>query len=168
VDTEVITPQLPGLNVVERRGYGTGKRRRVVSLPGVNLGRMLVVHNNSLRNVVRGIAERVLYRKDNGGVYREPPRALPGAFERLRGFRNSLLRCLPSTTHIALEDYPSLLVGRKRVVAQRAVESLLKRPVEREDAKLNVFVNVKKSIKPGRAIPHRGLFHRVILGIVYP
>jgi hypothetical protein len=86
----------------------------------------------------------VLFRRDDEGVYRELPRAKPGAFERLRGFRCSLLRCLPPTTHVALEEYPSLLVGRKRIVAQRAVDSLLVRPVEKQDAKLSIFVKCEK------------------------
>lgn len=138
------TPLLPGLSVKLRVGYGYRKNRRVVVLPGVNVNRDLVVHNNSLKNVVRSIAERVLYCKDDQGVYQETPKPIVGAFDRLRSFRSSLLRQLPPTTHIALDEYPSLLVGRKRLVAQKAVDSLRREPLTVKDSHLSFFVKCEK------------------------
>lgn len=144
VDTEVKTPPLPGLNIRLRMGRRDTIRKYVV-LPGVNPMRKIVVHNNSLQNLSRAAAERVLYRKGKDGVYRKTPRPLDGVFNaRLGAFRSALLKSLPSTTPVALEEFPGMYKGRKQVIYTQAVESLLLDPVTEADAEIRIFVKSEK------------------------
>lgn len=119
--------------------------RRYIQLSGLNVGRRVVVHNKSLVNLARGIAERVLYIRDKQGAYRRPPRPLDGIFNaRLGEFRRQLFRCLPPTAPIPLEEIPLMYKGRKQRVYQDAVDSLLRSPVCKDDAKVRAFVKCEK------------------------
>jgi hypothetical protein len=144
MDTQVQVPELPGLDVRKWVGKRDGLRR-FITIAGLNPGRRISVHNNTLKNLVRGVAERVLYRRGNDGVFRVAPRPLDGVFNaRLRGFRAELLRRLPSTTPIALEEIPGMYRGRKQVLYQQAVDSLSLDPLSRKDAEVRVFAKYEK------------------------
>lgn len=144
MDTQVEVPVLPGLDVKKWVGIRDGTRR-FITIAGLNPGRRISVHNNTLKNLVRGIAERVLYRRGKDGVFRVTPKPLNGVFNaRLREFRAKLLRRLPSTTPIALEEIPGMYRGRKQALYQQAVDSLSLQPLCNKDAEVRVFVKYEK------------------------
>lgn len=171
--TKVVTPKLPGLDV--KRWVGIGRRvstRRYVCIQGINPGRRIEVHNNSLENLVQGIAERVLYRKNNEGVYRPAPKPHPRVFDvRLGLFRRKMLRSLSSASPIALADVPGTYVGRKRELYQKAVDSLSVNPLGKKDAHIQAFVKAEKAditekgedVAP-RIIQPRSLRFNAVLG----
>jgi len=155
VDTKADMPEnIPGLVSVSKPGR-TPAQRRVYRLYGTGTGLCYGVHNNSLVNLRRGIAERVLYIRQPDGSYRRPPQTSVGVFHsRLEEMKCRLRRHLPSTTPIAREDFPLLYKGRKKVVYQEAVGSLRSRCVERRDAGLKTFTKAEKinfSSKPDGA-----------------
>lgn len=139
------TPTLPGLNV--RRNM-VGKKDGVkvyISLSHINPGRNIIAHNHTLKNLTRAIAERVLYRVGDDGVYRRAPQPLPDVLSsRLKEFRSALLRNLPPATPVALEEIPGMYVGRKKLIYQRAVDSLQHEPLTARDAWVDVFTKFEK------------------------
>lgn len=142
MDTAITYPGgVPGITI---SGSGDGVRARVVrTLLGYGSGAKYGVHNSSPCNLVRGIAERVLYLAE-GGELRPPPRPASGVFDRLRSIRNRLLRSLRPTPVVAVEDYPQLYNGRKKKIYERAVESLLSKEIRRADSYVSTFVKAEK------------------------
>lgn len=143
VESVCDTPNLPGLTVVKKPGRPYD--RKVYKLFGVGTSLVYGVHNNSLRNLRRGVAERVLFIKGDDGQYSRPVRPAVGVFqERLAVCKRRLLRFLPSTTPIPMEEFPWLYLGRRRAVYEDAVVSLRSRPVERRDSFLDTFTKAEK------------------------
>jgi len=84
VDTKIIYPDgVPGITVVE--GCNQGKARNVRILDGYGSGVHYGVHNNSVINLMRGVAERVLYVSEDGKLQPcRKPKA--NVFSRITGF----------------------------------------------------------------------------------
>lgn len=102
----------------------------------------LGVHNHNLTNVLRGLRERVFAVETSNGLAK-PPTPAEGAFKRLAGFRQRLLRCITCRPW----SYDELILsytGAKRIRMQEAVESLARRGVQRTDAHLRTFVKAEK------------------------
>lgn len=107
---------------------------------GVNYG----VHANNLQNLVRGITERVLYVIRDGRLSKVP-QPLENVFaNRLGKLRGRLLRRMPPTPVVEIQDYPELYHGRKRAVYQRAADSLLTRGVSKADSFVSTFLKAEK------------------------
>lgn len=144
MDTGVSTPVLPGL-VVRQIPRRRPTVRRAYYLNGTGGALRYIVHNNSLINVQRGIAERVLYIKSNDGTYAPPVRPAAGVFqERLMEFQRNLRRHLSPTTPILRDEFPLLYRGRRQKVYEDAAVGLRLRPVERRDSYLKAFVKAEK------------------------
>jgi hypothetical protein len=67
-----------------------------------------------------------------------------GAFKRLIPLRNRILAHTPSTTRIERENFPLYYAGRKRLVYQRAVDSLCAEPISPRDAEVQTFIKAEK------------------------
>lgn len=113
-------------------------------LTGYGSGAQYGVHNSSMGNLMRGVAERVLYIRSDDGVLTPTRKPDSVGFKRLASVRSQLLRHLRPTTVVAREDYPLLYSGRKQIVYQKAYESLLRKPVTRKDAYLSTFIKAEK------------------------
>jgi len=123
---------------------GVGKTRCVRMLTGYGSGVQYGVHNTSMVNLIRGVAERVLYIRSDDGVL-TPTRQPDGVgFKRLASVRSQLVRHLRPTTIVPREDYSSLYNGRKQIVYHKAYESLLRKAVHRKDAYLSTFIKAEK------------------------
>jgi hypothetical protein len=120
-----------------------GKEREVHVLSGFGTGAHYGVHNSNVDNLVRGIAERVLYVSTDKGLQpcRKP---LNKPFTRLHAVKRQLLRVLRPTTVVTPEEYPQLYDGRKRGVYQRAYESLMTKGLTHKDAYVSTFVKAEK------------------------
>lgn len=142
MDTSILYPGgVPGITI---SGANDGVRSRFVrTLLGYGSGAMYGVHNSSPANLIRGIAERVLFLAD-GGQLRATPKPQLGAFERLRSVKNRLLEKLSTTPVVEAVDYPSLYHGRKREIYQKAYESLSVKPIRIQDSYVSTFVKAEK------------------------
>lgn len=117
--------------------------RTVRYLSGFGSGVRFGVHCSNLKNLARGIVERVFYVRRGEGLARAPqPRA--GVFSRLFSVRKRLLSVVRSTPVVARDEYPQLYTGRKRGIYERALESLMVRAVHFRDAWVNTFVKAEK------------------------
>lgn len=129
---------------MKTKRFVDGVPQRVVRIfAGIGAGVRYGVHNNSLNNLVRGVVERVLYRRGPNGLSK-PQAPLPGVFRRLAGVKAKLLRQLSSTPIVSLEEYPKLYTGRKQKIYESAVTNLLARGLLRDDANVKAFVKAEK------------------------
>lgn len=122
-------------------------------LTGLGAGTSYGVHSANLKNLVRGITERVLYVVKGTGLGKAP-RPVDGVFDRLGCVRAKIVACLLPTTTVPRRDYPGLYSGRKRVIYEEAVASLCRKAVHKMDAIVNTFVKAEKvnfSAKPDPA-----------------
>lgn len=117
--------------------------RGVRYLAGLGTGVDFGVHADCLKNLVRGIVERVLYVRRGEGLGK-PPQPKVGVFGRLSSIRTRLLRKSPPTPVVARDDYPGLYSGRKRVVYQNAVDSLKTRGLTVKDSYVSTFIKAEK------------------------
>lgn len=145
--TGVNVPAVADLRVRREpdRGRTTKLAERSVRyLAGFGVGTRYGVHANCLKNLVRGITERVLYVRRGEGLGK-PPQPVDGVFEkRLAWIRQGLLRKMRSTPVVAVEDYPQLYTGRKRTVYQAAVDSLKSRWLTVRDSYVSTFIKAEK------------------------
>lgn len=128
---------------IRRRGNGVPKPRVARILAGFGAGACYGVHTNTLKNLARGVVERVFF-VVRGGCLERPPQPRQGVFSRLSSLRRRLVRYLRPTTVVPREDYPLLHHGRKQAVYRRAVDSLRERAIERRDAHVKTFVKAEK------------------------
>jgi len=142
--TVVDVPSVPELQVrAQPDGVGRQGRREVRYLAGFGAGVDYGVHADCLKNLVRGIVERVLYVRRGEGLGK-PPRPVDGVWKRLSGVRQALLRKVRPTPVVPLDEYPELYSGRKRGVYERAVESLKIRGLAVRDSFVSVFIKAEK------------------------
>lgn len=140
--------------VVERGRGRPSKTRRVWYLAGFGAGLNWGIHNNSLRNLLRGLVERVYFVVTSEGLG-PPPKPSPGLFAAtLQEFKNQITRRLPRSRPVDYNKFVEYYRGRKKAIYQRAVESLVATPVRRVDAWIKAFVKAEKinfSSKPDPA-----------------
>lgn len=128
------------------------------------------VHNDSLKNLVRGIAERVLYTPGKDGLLEPVRKPTENFFHRLHPLQNRLIRNTTSTTRVPLDEFPLLYSGRKRVAYEKAVQELKEVPINRADALVKTFLKAEKinfSSKPDpapRVIQPRSYRYNVEVG----
>lgn len=142
-------PDHPDL-VVRRYPGGLAKCRKVHMVPHMSPGHYLCVYNPDIITLERAIKERVLFVETDNG-WQPAPAPLHGVFDRrLRRFEALLARYMPSTTPVSRQEFVEYYRGRRQVIYQQAVDSLLILGVTRADAKITVFVKAEKG-KPGSA-----------------
>lgn len=127
--------------------------RKALALPGLGLGVQFGVHNQSLRNVLRGLVERVFKVVKNGKLV-SPPKPVANVFDKLSGFRARLLRVVGSCRPWTMEQFICSYKGAKQHTVRAAAEDVLRHPAVRRDAKLKTFVKAEKlnlSSKPDPA-----------------
>lgn len=142
VETEIRYTSVPG--VVIRRFSDRVAKRVIRVYSGIGSGIRYGVHNNSLNNLLRGAAERVLYKPSASGLVK-PPRPEPTFFtESLRAVRGMLVRHTTPTPKVSLEEFPLLFTGRKRMRYEMACANLASRGLKRTDAHVKGFLKAEK------------------------
>jgi hypothetical protein len=113
--------------------------RKFYQVVGLSLPNNYLVHNSSVLNLARGVLTRVLMVKG-----KPTPKPLPGVYvERLRYFRNLVIRQFNSTTPIDRQDFVDYYKGRKRTIYQQAVDSLASSSICSRDANIRAFVKAE-------------------------
>lgn len=135
-----------GEGVLKYRSGGSWvtKDRCVRRLAGFGVGLNFGVHTNGIKNLARGIVERVFYITRGEGLG-TVPQPLAGVFSnRLSSIRQRLVRSSCRTPVVSREEYPALYNGRKRRVYQAAVDSLAVEAISPRDAVVSTFVKAEK------------------------
>lgn len=112
-------------------------------MAGLGTGANYGVHADNATNMARAITERILYVNSGEGL-RKPPQPVERAFYRLHALRNRLVKRMPPTPVVPLEEYPLLYHGRKRAIYQRAVDSLTQRELTIADSYVSTFLKAEK------------------------
>lgn len=120
------------------------KRTRLGAVFGPLLStKRYVIHNSSLRNVVRGLLERVFFVRGADGKLSPPPNPVRDYFSVLRPEFSALTRGR-LLRPVTLPNVVGLWTGRKRKVYEQALDSLRLTPLSRSDARLSTFVKCEK------------------------
>lgn len=122
---------------------GPGRARVGRYLAGFGAGVGYCVHANTVKNLARGIVERVFFVQRGGGL-EAPPSPKKNVFLKLTRLRNRIVRHAPPTPVVARDEYPLLYVGRKRMIYERAAASLVLKAITCRDAIVSTFVKAEK------------------------
>ena len=128
----------PALTVIPRLG-AMSHVRRFFQVVGLSLPNNYLVHNSSLNNLARGVLTRVLLVK--GLPSPKPREGIYG--ERLRYFRDALLKRFSSTTPVSYSQFVEYYKGRRKTLYQRAADSLLHTGISKRDATIKAFVKAE-------------------------
>jgi hypothetical protein len=112
------------------------------------------VHNNTVQNLRRGLAERVFNVETPAGLA-PPPKPNRGVFwSRLAVFKDRLLTHMPYAAPLSSDEFVNSYKGDRRMaVYAEAAESLRTRPIDRRDAYLTTFVKAEKINFTSKADP---------------
>jgi len=136
-------PDHPDL-AVRRYAGGIKQERTSYVIPKLAPVNDACVYNPDIVTLERAIKERVLY-VERKGVWEPAPSPKAGVFDRrLRSFETLLGSHSRSTTPISRQEFAESYQGRKRVIYEKAVDSLLKIGVSKADAKIKAFVKAEK------------------------
>lgn len=104
-----------------------------------------LLHNHCLKNLKRGLVERVFCVEKQGRLVRTP-QPLSGIFEGnlFRKFRSAVVERVGTSQRMGYDGFLSYYNGAKLRNYQRAVESLRLQAVCREDSFLTTFVKAEK------------------------
>lgn len=101
------------------------------------------VHTNCIRNVLRGVVERVFFVEGALGL-QAPPQPLALVFDELLPFRNGVARYVGKATPVSLDEFVGMYRGRKQTIYREAARSLNLQGITRRDAFLSTFVKAEK------------------------
>lgn len=172
MDTQVDRTKCPGITISKAAGSRNETGQRVVRILDGYGGRPTYgVHNPSLVNLVRGIAERVLYTANAQGELEAPRQAEEGVFDILAFEKRALVEGTVPTRIVDIEDFPNLYAdSRKQAIYRNAVEGLRHKPLTHQDSYVSTFVKAEKvnfSAKPDpapRVIQPRTPRYNAVLG----
>lgn len=141
-------PALPGMSVIADQGPRVKMGRKMYVLRGLSSPSDMCVHNNSLVNLTRALAERVMFSVDEFGNYVAKLAPTPRVIgRRLRYFAEAVKRECVVPPKVPLDKVPGLYNGRKRTQAQQAVDSLMIEPISRKDARTRPFVKGNEKLE---------------------
>lgn len=130
------------------------KLRYMFRYMGIGLGTKFGVHLNSSGNIRRALMERV-YNIEGPGGLTPTPKPVPGHINKvLSRFSACLSKYITPALPLTDDEFVQRYHGRRKMVYQKAVESLRAQGVTARDARLKMFVKAEKlnlSAKPDPA-----------------
>lgn len=132
-----------GHTIRRLRRFGTNsvRERRLTALHPFAGCERYGVHNNSNVNIERALVERVF--TVAGDLPPAPNRQL--LMGRLLRFTAKLTRHVDPVAEMSTNQFVDTYVGRKKLMYQRAVDSLLEKPVCADDAIVSSFIKDEKT-----------------------
>ena len=100
------------------------KTRKLFCLGGVGTSVKFGVHNNSLKNLRRGLVERVFYVENDNKELEPAPKPFRDAFDRLSWFRSKLHSVVGTHSRVSPGRFLDFYSGRRRTIYESAVKSL--------------------------------------------
>jgi hypothetical protein len=137
--------------VVVPKSLGMVKDRWFVRIAGISDEVVIKPFNHTISALKRAVTERVFFVKENGKFVR-PPKPLNFS-ARLERVRFLLVPLLPKTTPWSTNEFVDSCKGAKKRRYEDARESLLQKPLSREDSKVEVFVKREKTDFTSKADP---------------
>jgi hypothetical protein len=125
--------------------WGGAKVRRLVKIAAPFGGNLFAVHNNTLRNGLRGLLERVLKYREADGQLSDLPRPRPVALGAMDAFFAAYSGTVRCATPLSDPEFLQGYTGRRRTIYEQAVESLRSSPFVPRDAEVGpAFVKAEK------------------------
>lgn len=151
---------VPWARLTVRRWAPRRTERSLYHIRGLESGVEYCVYNSNLRNMIRGIRERV-YAVEVDGVLCPPPRPDPGLFAaELDAEASALDKLAFPTAPMTGDEFVALYVGRRHKVYQDALDSLTGQPVHRADADSCGFQKAEKvKLTPAKPDPAPRMIH---------
>ena len=144
VDRDIPSGVLLPQEVLEvRTGPPISKDRNLFMVAGCPSQARFLVHNHCLKNLKRGLVERVFCVEKEGRLVRTP-QPKPGAFASLSPFRKAVCEKVGVSQRLGYDGFLSYYSGAKLRTYTRAVESLHITPVSERDSHLTTFVKAEK------------------------
>lgn len=135
---------LVGMEVTHH--IGTPKLRRVNALVDCLANIHFNAHNSNLQNSLRAVLERVFYVKDGKGGFTRPPQPVRGLRRQLIKFECRFSKGIPMyITRWTRQQFVDAYVGQRKVLYERAAQSLLHTPLRKKDAYVSAFVKTEKT-----------------------
>jgi hypothetical protein len=125
------------------------KCRKFIVLEGMGTSETVGAFRNSLSNARAAILGRVFYRKV-GDEYIPIQQLVPESgtfFSELERFEVALRQYLPSSAPIALESFPGLYVGRKRLNYAQALATYKSVGFQKHHAHIRMFLKYEKDVR---------------------
>jgi hypothetical protein len=97
--------------------------RRLVKIAAPFGGNLFAVHNNTLRNGLRGLLERVLKYREADGQLSDLPRPRPVALGAMDAFFAAYSGTVRCATPLSDPEFLQGYTGRRRTIYEQAVES---------------------------------------------
>jgi len=134
---------LPELTVSDVMVRKQSKPRFGTVVASLSAGNLIGFHNSSYKNIVRALEERVFRVKNEQGLFVPPPQPEQGAL-RMSKFKKLYLTKVGTLHRHSYEEVLSCYKSGKRVLYQKACESLKRQPISARDANVTAFVKVEK------------------------
>jgi len=128
----------PNLTVKVYKG-GSVKPRKYYYVQGLNSGNLYKAYNNSIYTMARAVNERLFYIHEDG-VYKIPPKPLPGRFDDTCTFTALLDKLGYYATKMTQRDFVDSYAGSKKLRYQAAVELFNRQGIRRKDGYWKTFV----------------------------
>lgn len=139
--------------VVIKKGQGILKPRTIYRLPIAPM-RVVLVHNNSLGNATRAVAERVFLVEEKGGFQPPPPGDRVLFNRRMRAILRKICGRLGKGDPLTDDQFIGLYEGRRKTIYTNAVASLKAKPITFRDSYVKAFVKAEKIVvKPDKPDP---------------
>jgi len=153
-----------------KKGLGSVRERNYVKISGMGSLQNFGVHNSSLRNGIRAVAERV-FRVETDGVFHAPWKPNQTVFNtRLKHFKKKLIGEVGTAVPVSRQAFADMYTGPQRRRYQMAVDNLMIRGVERKHSYLSSFIKrekinfTAKTDPAPRLIQPRGTMYNVEVG----
>lgn len=165
-------PDHPQLKVIRRPlGKKRYKQKLTYHYPHLGRGQDFRVFNQDVNALERAAKERLFYVKGADGGFVEPPEPTLEAFStELRDIKDFLVSHGKVVPPLTKDLFLGAYEGRKRTIYENAFESLLVKPLSKEDSKVKFFIKTEKTnftAKPNsvpRGISPRDPRYHVSLG----
>jgi hypothetical protein len=133
----------PDLKVTRRQA--TVRPRESTHFCGLSPPRTLGTFCGDINTMASALLERMYFCRVDGEL--KPPLPVDDLIvdQRCGWFADGLVSIIPSFTPVSLWDFSQMYKGPKKVVYERAVQSLYTNPVRRRDAESNSFVKREKA-----------------------
>lgn len=106
----------------------------------------MCVYDNTVQNAYAALTRRVLYKYiKSTKEYAQRAKPTAASIDRLLKFKRRMIRRTASPVKCGLWDFPKLYTGGKRKVYERAVLSLMTKPIEWVDAIVQAFIKFENT-----------------------
>jgi hypothetical protein len=130
--------------LVVRQRSGTPKVRKLYNYPSPGFGAKFIIHNSNLQTALRGVMERVFLVEKEGQFVTPPKGNEEIFFTRLRKFKRKLIARCSKVEPLTYNSFVDLYCGKRKLIYRDAVVSLLKEPLQANDAKIKAFIKCEK------------------------